>query len=83
MARLMLVAVALDQTQIIGITPKERFNPGDRVYPCAGNGVNGIDACGREPSQHSISKTTRPIWWDRPQISYSMLRATISSYRSE
>jgi hypothetical protein len=44
MTRLLLVAVALDQTQIIGITPKERFNPGDRVYLWAGNRVNRIDA---------------------------------------
>jgi hypothetical protein len=40
MTRLMLLAVALDQTQTIGITPKERFNPGDWAYPCAGNGGN-------------------------------------------
>jgi hypothetical protein len=45
MTRLLLLAVTLDQTQVIGVTAKERFNPGDRVYPCAGNGVNWIDAC--------------------------------------
>jgi hypothetical protein len=82
MTRLLLVAVALDQTQIIGITPKERFNPGDRVYLWAGNRVNRIDASVPRTKPTLHFQTTRPIWWDRPQISYSMLRATISSYRS-
>jgi hypothetical protein len=33
MTRLLILAVALDQGQRIGVASKERFNPGDRVYP--------------------------------------------------